>query len=238
MRTSVLAPFLKKEVLRIFAFMLLVGGPGFAQSRFEVVHNFSGSDGSWPQSLIFDRSGNLYGTTAYGGNSNSDCNYRGCGTVFELARNGDGSWTETVLYAFCSVGANCSDGYNPNIALVFDAAGNLYGTTLSGGANGWGEVYELTPTGEGGAWSMSELYSFCPANPCADGEDPSGVLAIDAVGDLYGTTSSGGNNFNGTVLTSPRLWRKEILGQSRFSTTFAATWMAKSVWTDSLRLAA
>ena len=178
MKTSAPAFFLKHQLLKIFTFTLLVAAPAFSQSQFKVLHNFTGTDGSWPQSVIFDHAGNLYGTTAFGGNTARDCNRMGCGTVFELVRNPDGTWTETVLYAFCSVGSNCTDGYNPSIALVFDAAGNLYGTTLSGGANGWGEVYELTPNGQGQPWTVNVLYSFCPLPFCSDGSDPSGALAI------------------------------------------------------------
>ena len=217
MKVSLLSFFLKKEILQIFTLAIVVAGPALSQSQFRVLYDFNGPDGSWPQSLMFDSSGNLYGTTAFGGNSNRDCNSMGCGTVFELVRNADGSFSETVLYAFCSVGSNCSDGYNPNTALVFDAAGNLFGTTESGGANGGGEVYELTPTGQGGAWSLSVLYSFCASSPCADGEGPSGAMAVDASGNLYGATDSGGSGFHGTVFElSPPLqqggpWTESVL---------------------------
>jgi len=218
MKTSAPALFLKHQLLKIFTFTLLVAAPAFPQSQFKVLYEFNGTDGSWPQSVIFDHAGNLYGTTAFGGNTASDCNRMGCGTVFELVRNPDGTWTETVLYAFCSVGTNCTDGYNPTTALLFDAAGNLYGTTLSGGANGWGEVYELTPNGQGQPWTANVLYSFCPLPFCSDGSDPSGALAMDEAGNLYGTTASGGaNNFNGTVFElSPPLaqgdpWTESVL---------------------------
>lgn len=187
-----------KYALRICSVLVSICCCALAQPQYKVLYNFHGVDGDLPQSLIFDQSGNLYGTTAFGGtNSDADCNSHGCGTIFQLSPNSDGTWSESVLYDFCAAGPHCQDGYNPNSGLVFDAAGNLYGTTLSGGPYGWGEVFELSPQAIG-PWSFNILYYFCPAT-CSDGKDPSGALAIDAGGNLYGTTSSGGNNFSGTV---------------------------------------
>ncbi|MGB8770724.1 MAG: choice-of-anchor tandem repeat GloVer-containing protein, partial [Candidatus Korobacteraceae bacterium] len=101
-----------------------------------VLYNFgSGTDGSEPlASLIFDSAGNLYGTT----NSGGTYDY---GTVFELTPNGSGGWTETVLHNFGSG----TDGFWPEANLIFDAAGNLYGTTVGGGTYQWGTVFEITP---------------------------------------------------------------------------------------------
>ena len=101
-----------------------------------VLHSFcsrSGcSDGAHPRSaLVMDTAGNLYGTTYFGGTNN-------LGTVFKLSPNG----TESVLHSF---GANSSDGTHPYAGLVMDTAGNLYGTTYSGGANGYGTVFKVTP---------------------------------------------------------------------------------------------
>src|ERR1022692_4730194 len=102
-----------------------------------VLHSFNGSasDGAIPlASVIFDAVGNLYGTTSGGDHSN--------GNVFELTPNADGSWTESVLHSFDGY-----DGSSPQAGLIFDAAGNLYGTA-GGGAYGKGTVFKLTPNGD------------------------------------------------------------------------------------------
>ena len=106
-----------------------------------VLYNFRGRrDGRAPgfSTLTFDRAGNLYGETPYGGDG--PCGESGCGVVFELSPTGGGSWTETVLHRF-----DGADGEFPWQGLVFDAAGNIYGTTQSGGAYGKGTVFELKP---------------------------------------------------------------------------------------------
>ncbi|HVU21311.1 MAG TPA: choice-of-anchor tandem repeat GloVer-containing protein [Rhizomicrobium sp.] len=136
-----------------------------------VLYNFTGgSDGAKPTgALIADSQGNLYGTTTLGGQDH--------GTVFKLAPNG----TETQLYAF-----NGADGNQPASGLAMDGAGNLYGTTPTGGASGvYGEVFKLAPNG-----SLTALHSF--DNAAGDGVYPTGGLAIDSKGNLYGTTTSGG----------------------------------------------
>jgi uncharacterized repeat protein (TIGR03803 family) len=149
-------------------------------------HSFTGSpDGANPGfgDLVFDQSGNLYGTTIYGGTS-------GCGTVFQLAHSGSGR-IEKVLYSFqCGT----SDGANPYAGLVFDNSGNLYGTTRNGGAYGYGTVFQLTPSGSG--WAKSTLYSF---QGDIDGASPFGGLVFDNSGNLYGTTSGRGAGGGGTV---------------------------------------
>jgi uncharacterized repeat protein (TIGR03803 family) len=104
-----------------------------------VLYSFRGGlDAANPDAstLTFDKAGNLYGETAVGGNDRCG----GCGVVFELSPIGGGSWTETVLYRF-----DGTDGEFPWVGLVFDAAGNIYGTTQSGGAYGNGVVFELKP---------------------------------------------------------------------------------------------
>jgi uncharacterized repeat protein (TIGR03803 family) len=101
---------------------------------------------------------------------------------------------ERVLYAF-----NNTDGYQPLGSLIFDASGNLYGTTYEGGANGAGTVFELEPKA-GGGWTESVLYSFCTLSSCTDGANPYFVpLIFDVTGNLYGTTLSGGTYGDGTV---------------------------------------
>jgi uncharacterized repeat protein (TIGR03803 family) len=154
--------------------------------------------------LIFDGAGNLYGTTTQGG-SGAGCGISGgCGVVFKLTPNADGSWTESVLYNFCSL-ANCADGENPGDGLIFDKVGNLYGTTPGGGHPGcndvWpgcGVVFKLTPN-SGGGWTESVLYRFCSLSGCADGAAPVASLIFDGAGNLYGTTLAGGSNNSGTV---------------------------------------
>jgi len=163
-----------------------------------VLYSFAGGqDGAGPRSnLIFDQLGNLYGTTSSQGNSGT------AGTVFKLAPNQDGTWSESVLYRFCSQ-ANCSDGSYPQAGLMFDAAGNLYGTTLEGGQNSFigdaGTVFQLTPNNDG-SWSESVLYNFCSLANCVDGFEPYSSLIFDPAGNLYGTTWEGGSTTEtGTV---------------------------------------
>ena len=143
-----------------------------------VIYNFSGEmDGAGPSAgMIFDAQSNLYGTTLEGGGG-SLCSkgvFPGCGTVFKLDPNG----TETVLYRF----TGGADGAGP-LSLVLDNKGNLYGTTVEGGASNRGTVYEITAAG-----TEEVLYSFTGGT---DGQFP-GNLVMDSQGNLYGTTSSGG----------------------------------------------
>ena len=152
----------------------------------KILHNFGcGSDGAEPLAgLIFDTAGSLYGTTYYGGTSScNDGNGRGCGVVFELKPQTGGRWMETVLYNFKADGG---DGTYPEASLLLDAAGNLYGTTSSGGASTFGTAFELTAEA-GGGWTEQTIHSF-NGN---DGSYPSGNLIFDASGNLYGTTSGG-----------------------------------------------
>ena len=179
----------------ILAFLAIMA-PAFAASNEKVLHNFkdNGKDGYSPEAgLVFDKAGNLYGTTygaPYGGST-----YGSNGTVFELSPGAGGKWTEKVLHEFCAV-QGCPDGKSPNAALILDAAGNLYSTTQSGGAYGFGTVFELTP-GAGGKWTEKVLHSFGSGT---DGYFPNASLIFDAGGNLYGTTYVGGTNSNsGTV---------------------------------------
>ncbi len=154
------------------------------------IYTFEGaSDGAYPMSnLVFDALGNLYGT-ASGGGGVINCNTSGlpgCGTVFELTPNGSGGWIETTLLAF----GTGSDGILPYAGLIFDNAGNLYGTTLAGGEADGGTVFELMePTGGSSVWTESVLHSFT-----SDGAPHAGVI-FDQAENLYGATSG----INGTV---------------------------------------
>ena len=109
-----------------------------------VLHAFTGgADGAGSVAkLIFDASGNLYGTASRGGNfSASQCIQYGCGVVFKLSPNSGGGWHETVLHTFTGT----PDGAVPGGNLIFDASGNIYGTTSIGGPNGNGTVFQITP---------------------------------------------------------------------------------------------
>jgi uncharacterized repeat protein (TIGR03803 family) len=201
------------------------GGAYHLGTVFELEHSAGGSwtetllysfgthsaDGAEPYaSLIFDASGNLYGTTTAGGGPSNQ------GTVFELTPVSSGGWTESVLYIF---GGTSMDGIEPNGSVIFDASGNLYGTTASGGnPGGFGTVFELSPTG-GGNWTETVLYYFGATS--TDAIRPYASLIFDASGNLYGTTSAGGPYTNdrgisgGTVFelspTGGGLWSETIL---------------------------
>ena len=141
------------------------------------------ADGALPRGKLIQASdGNLYGTTFFGG-----ANFRG--TVFQLTLAGHLS----TLYNFCPQ-PNCSDGRNPDAGLVQASDGNLYGTTQSGGANSRGTVFKVTLAGQ-----LSTPYSFCSQPKCSDGANPQAGLIQATDGNLYGTTSNGGANFDGTV---------------------------------------
>jgi uncharacterized repeat protein (TIGR03803 family) len=178
-----------------------------------VLHSFGGSDGQTPYAnLIFDQAGNLYGTTAYGGilTECAEGTTNGCGVVFQLTPDAGGRWTNTVLHAFCSI-SNCSDGMFPLDSLVFDQAGNLYGTAELGGAAGGGVVFELVPN-MGGIWEEKVLHSFTGK----DGAAPSANLIIDQTGNLYGTASEGGANDAGVVFRlTAGSWSLKVLHSFR-----------------------
>ena len=140
-----------------------------------MLHTFTGgADGANPEAeLIFDQAGNLYGTTVAGGQN-------GNGVVFQLTPAGSG-WTEHVLYNF----TGGADGGSPAAGLIFDPAGNLYGTTVYGGVGNLGTVFQLARAGSG--WTENVLYSFAGG---VDGQNPYASLIRDSAGNLYGTTSS------------------------------------------------
>jgi uncharacterized repeat protein (TIGR03803 family) len=129
-----------------------------------VLHSFGGGgDGRYPSgNLVLDAAGNLYGTTQGGGAYSNGTNYSG-GTAYQVSPTSGGAWTETVLHSF----GNGTDGLSPRANLTLDKAGNLYGTTITGGTNSYGTVFELSLLG--GNWSEKVLYSFDPFNGQTDG---------------------------------------------------------------------
>jgi uncharacterized repeat protein (TIGR03803 family) len=177
---------------------LVTAKPAAAQET--VLYNFTGgSDGATPEaSLVSDSSGNLYGTTLNGGNYSA-------GAVFELSPQTGGGWSETVLHSF----AGGSDGTNPWAGVIFDAAGNLYGTTYGGGTYNFGTVFELSPQA-GGGWTETVLHDF----KAGDGQQPTGGLTLDTTGNLYGTTQQGGAFGEGVVFElspSGSAWTETVL---------------------------
>jgi uncharacterized repeat protein (TIGR03803 family) len=164
-------------------------------TRFE----FNGTDGASPYAaLSFDAAGNLYGTTSGGGKF-------GEGTVFKLSPGkGDDAWTHTTLFAF-----NGADGAGPRGSVVFDAAGNLYGTTVGGGGLGFGTVFKLSPEGNGG-WKHTTLVTFDIAN----GSQPTAGLIFDPDGNLYGNANDGRFGIGIVFRLSPQAngsWKRTTL---------------------------
>jgi len=170
----------------------------------QVLYAFrGGADGQSPApGLVMDAAGNLYGVTTAGGNAS--CLSVGCGTVFELKRTSSG-WTESVIYSF----KDGSDGGTPAGSLVLDSAGNLYGTTVLGGLFAHGQVFKLARALK--TWAKSTLYSFRSG---ADGAQPLAGVIFDNAGNLFGTTSKGGNCNVGTVFELARAthgWVESVL---------------------------
>jgi uncharacterized repeat protein (TIGR03803 family) len=184
-----------------------------------LVHNFKAVDGRLPSpSLVADATGNLFGTTFFGGSHN-------LGTVFELTPGSSGGWTEKVLYNF----TGGRDGGLPMPNLVFDAAGNLYGTANIGGAHqtrgttqcfpyfggstsSCGVVFKLAPSTQE-TWTESVIYSFCPKWHCRDGRNPGAGLITDKAGHLYGV-AGGGDHKHGVIFEltpSASGWTESVL---------------------------
>jgi len=162
-------------------FKLSPGNGGWTET---ILYTFTGgADGGNPYAgLLLDPQGNLFGTTFAGGSSNA-------GTVFELSPAEGGTWTESVPHSFTGT----PDGGLPSAPVIRDAQGNLYGTTEAGGQNGWGTIFEMTPNGS--SWTETPIWNF---TGMSDGAVPFGGLAMDAQGNLYGTTPYGGSVNNQT----------------------------------------
>jgi uncharacterized repeat protein (TIGR03803 family) len=141
------------------------------------------SDGSSPNGLTFDKTGNLYGTTAGGGQS---CGSYGCGTVYELSPS-HGSWTEKVLHAFNGNG----DGYYPTPGITIGESGSLYGTTCCGGGYGYGIVYMLKRGKR--RWQEVMIYAF---DGSTNFRNPNGYLTVNSTGNIFGTTTGGSSGCN------------------------------------------
>ncbi|MGB9255156.1 MAG: choice-of-anchor tandem repeat GloVer-containing protein [Candidatus Korobacteraceae bacterium] len=143
-----------------------------------VIHAFQGGlydgDTPWYETLIFDQAGNIYGTTGSGGATNN-------GVVYELTPSGSG-WSVSLLHSFLDNGV---DGYDPRFGVVFDPAGNLYGTTAQGGTGTFGTIFELTPSG--GTWAESILHDFNLDN----GSVPENLI-MDQSSNLYGVATGYG----------------------------------------------
>jgi uncharacterized repeat protein (TIGR03803 family) len=181
------------------AVLLLLAPCAVAASNFHNIYSFTGGNDGWsPQAgLVGDGSGNFYGTTAGGGTDR-------CGTIFELS-HANGGWSETVLYNFPCGG----DGMYPADSLIFDQAGNLYGT-ISGNFGNYGNVFELVHHSDG-SWSFEVLYNFTGGD---DGANPMAGLVFDAAGNLYGTTSVSNQRRGGSLfqlIPSGGAWKIKVL---------------------------
>jgi hypothetical protein len=172
--------------------------------------------------LMFDKQGNIYGATEFGGGKGTTCdvNYPSCGAVFELKRPAKkgAKWTETILHAF----AGGRDGANPNGGLVMDGNGAIYGTTFSGGNQGChtnfgigcGTAFKLSPpSGNITTWAETILHRF---QMPPDGDQPSAEVTLGKNGAVYSTTYRGGTRASvGTVFELvPRgngTWREHAL---------------------------
>jgi len=217
------------------ALFVVAGVTGAQAQSFQVLHTFTdGSDGYYPESVVVDGAGNLYGNTAYGGNYESSCNYvgtpTGCGVVFKMTHHASG-WIFNPLASFD--GAN---GYDPQQAITVAPNGTLYSTTFEGGPGGpechyfgpgCGVVYQLQPPAsicrsESCPWTVTDIHQFV-GGP-GDGQFPElGGLNMDAAGNLYGTTLAGGEYEDGMLYElSPagNGWTMSVL----YNFGWAVTW--------------
>jgi uncharacterized repeat protein (TIGR03803 family) len=162
-----------------------------------VIHTFPSSpkDGYWAGGTpLLDQVGNLYGTTFNGGTRN-------CGTVYKLRPGKKGKWRENILHSFrCGPDLGNKDGSGPFAGIVFDANGNIYGTTGAGGKSGFGTVFELKAAVGKGSFTERVLWSFNGT----DGSQPQASLILDSTGDLYGTTADTTNGYGVVFEVTPR----------------------------------
>lgn len=189
---------LRAAVCSVLSLALPAAAQGAAREQVIYSFSLSGNCFSPVAPLITDAQGNLYGTASGGSES-----YPGC--VFELSPNGDGTWSEKTVHFF-----DVNNGDQPVAALVFDQAGNLYGTAGSGGLFGGGVVFELSPATDGD-WTDSILYDF---GRSGDGVNAATEVVFGPDGSLYGATEFGGSSGCGIVYRlSPGLvgWSETIL---------------------------
>jgi uncharacterized repeat protein (TIGR03803 family) len=173
-RTSLLARVSAVAIAALTLFLTVSA----SASTVKVLYSFNAANGKNPVSgVVFDKNGNLYGTTPTGGSKD-------CGVVYQLTPGQNGKWTQTVIFEFDCL----AKGGDPVTGLTIDAQGNLYGTTWMGGSHAHGTVFRLTK-GQNGMWSEKVLHDFAWST---DGGQPGGSLVFDQNGKLYGTSFSGG----------------------------------------------
>jgi len=172
--------------------------------KLTTLHTFSGTDGNSPYGgVIQGIDGNFYGTTGYGGAD-------GNGTVFKMTSTGK----LTTLHSF--KGADGANPYGGLVQLPYPSYGYLYGTTYAGGANGYGTIFEIAPTG-----NLHNQYSFCSLAACADGANPSaGLQTFGSI--AFGTTSYGGANGDGVLFEFNLVGLEEVAKHSFCSKTDCA----------------
>jgi uncharacterized repeat protein (TIGR03803 family) len=151
-----------------------------ASGAFTVLHDFTYTDGDYPNLPAQGTDGNFYGTTALGGS-------KGLGVVYKMTPAGK----VTVLHNFTGYP---SDGTYPKGILVQGKDGNFYGTTYQGGSNNQGSVFKITPAGV-----LTLIHSFVYASPSFDGQLPWAGLTLGPDGNFYGTTANGGSKNDGTL---------------------------------------
>ncbi len=175
-------------LITITLLALLIGAPVLQAQTFSVIHTFMGPEGSVPVAgVTLDRAGNLYGTTALGGNSTRTCPLAGCGTVFKMRNTGSG-WVLSSIYKFSG-----GDGESPDAPVVFGPDGSLYGTTGNGGSGGGGTVFNLRPPltvckSISCPWQQTTIFPF----GFGTGSYLTAPVSFDATGNIYGTTYLGG----------------------------------------------
>lgn len=237
MRARLRSPLPYKRTLPltlVAAVLLLVALPGSASAYTQqTLHSFCAlancTDGEVPNGLLEDTSGNLYGTTYYGGKY-------GEGVVFKLVPNQDkSSYTEHIIHNFCRK-TNCPDGALPVSDLIMDVGGNLYGTASEGGRSNDGVIFKMTPGANG--WTYAVLHSFCKEINCTDGSTPTAGLSYqgqtsgalwNGSSPLFGVAFLGGSNNNGVVYeltTNGTSWTYKVIH------TFKSSGQPQPVLTD------
>jgi len=175
-----------------------------------VLYSFTGgADGGEPyKGVTLGPHGNLFGTAGVGGLYTGPCIDTGCGVVYKLIR-ANGAWTQKVIHSFTG---SDGDGFGPGAGVTLDSRGNVYGMTPTGGANGFGIVFELTPDGKGN-WAERVIHTFAGGTDGIGGS--AGRLVLDAAGNVYGLCTTGGTHGAGVVFalapTQSGEWTETIL---------------------------